>query len=52
MGVVQVKEIILNFNARPDKVFVLFKERNEKLDACVALLGNAFLSCHIAIGIC
>ena len=42
-GVVQVKEIILKFNTHPDKFFVLFKELNEKLDACVALLGNAFL---------
>ena len=42
-GVVQVKEIILKFNTHPDKFFVLFKERNEKLDACVALLGKAFL---------
>ena len=42
-GVVQVKETILKFNTHPDKFLLLFKELNEKLDACVALLGNAFL---------
>ena len=30
---VQVKEPILQFSTRSDKFFLLFKERNEKLDA-------------------
>jgi len=30
----------------------LNKMLNEKLDACVAILGNIFLSCHIAAEIC
>ena len=42
-GVVQVKETLLQFNSHPDKFLLLFKELNDKVDACVALLGNAFL---------
>ena len=42
-GVVQVKETLLQFNTHPDKFLLLFKELNDKLDACVALLGNSFL---------
>ena len=42
-GVIHVKESILQFNAHPDQFFSIFKELNEKLDASVALLGNAFL---------
>ena len=43
IGVVQVKELILQFNTHPDQFPKLFKELNEKLDDSVALLGNAFL---------
>ena len=42
-GVVQVKETLLQFNSHPDKFLLLSKELNDKVDACVALLGNAFL---------
>ena len=42
-GVVQVKETLLQFNSHPDKFLLLFKELFDKLDASVALLGNAFL---------
>ena len=40
---VQVKETLLQFNTYLDKFLLLFKELNDKLDACVALLRNSFL---------
>ena len=43
MGVVQVKETLLQFNTHRDKFLLLFKELNDKLDACIALLANSFL---------
>ena len=42
-GVVQVKEMLLQFNTHPDKFLLLYKELLNKLDASVALLGNALL---------
>ena len=42
-GVIEVKETLLQFNTNPDKFPTLFKELTEKLDACVAILGNAHL---------
>ena len=42
-GVIEVKETLLQFNTNPDKFPTLFKELNEKHDACVAILGNAHL---------
>ena len=42
-GVVQVKEMLQQCNTHPDKFLLLYKELIEKLDASVALLGNAFL---------
>ena len=45
-GVVQVKEALSQFNTDQDKFLLLFKELNDKLDACVTLLGNAYLESY------
>ena len=41
-GVVHIKDTILQRKSRTDQ-FSLFQRLNEQIDACVALLGNAFL---------
>ena len=46
-GVLQVKEMLLQFNMHLDKFLLLCNELSDKLEASVALLGNASLNRHI-----
>ena len=41
-GVVHIKDTILQLNSRTDQ-FILFQRLKDQIDACVALLRNAFL---------